>query len=364
MSESNAPREPSRPELFRKALLASLRHNWGYKLLAFVLAVCLWAGLIAQDPNLTRTKTMADTAVTINGRTTLENRGLVITAGLPDNLTAEITANIPQLQYQNATGTEYKPRIELNEITAPGEQEVHIATTNSNTYGEVLSVVPASITLTVERMTANTGIMLDILQTGTLAEGWYLNSAQVVSIGSQVEGRRYVTVQGPESLVNRVERVQAVLDLGKIDPSSQDPTVICEIRPVDRDGNPIISDQIEIISNEQKRTTCYVLYGLLPTRRLTVSAEIEGMPAAGYAVSGITSEPATVLVAGRAALLMNLDAVSLAEPIRVDGAAEDVRQTVRLQNMPSGITLLNDSGTAVSDAAVNVTVTVHVTKQD
>ena len=37
-----------------KRLLAFVARNWPWKLLSLVLAVCLWAGLITQDPTLTR----------------------------------------------------------------------------------------------------------------------------------------------------------------------------------------------------------------------------------------------------------------------------------------------------------------------
>ena len=48
-----------------------LKHNLGWKLLALFLAVALWAGLITQDPTLTREKTFSDVQVNITGSDTL-----------------------------------------------------------------------------------------------------------------------------------------------------------------------------------------------------------------------------------------------------------------------------------------------------
>ncbi len=369
MSEPNTPGTPSRLKLLWEAILDSLRHNWGYKLLAFVLALMLWAGLIAQDASLTRTKVMPDTSVSVNGRATMENRGLVITGGLPEDLTVEIRADVPQLQYQNAAGSDYNPRIDLSRVTSAGVQEVEIATTSTSAYGSVLSVNPSSVTLTVEQQTTRSGVILEILPTGELPDGWYLRSAQVdiglLQVGSSY---RYVTVRGPKSLVDRVDRVQAVFELDRIDVSKRNGTRMCTIRPVDASGQPIDTAQMDIISDEQTRTTCYVIYELLPTKLVPVSMEnvCTGTPADGCSVTGVTVEPAAIRMAGLAADLDTYDSFSLQEPVSINGASQDVRQTMRLKDLPSrsGIIFLNEDGAEIPGSSISVTVTIHISKPD
>ncbi len=369
MSEPNTPGTPSRLKLLWEAIRDSLRHNWGYKLLAFVLALMLWAGLIAQDASLTRTKVMPDTSVSVNGRATMENRGLVITGGLPEDLTVEIRADVPQLQYQNAAGSDYNPRIDLSRVTSAGVQEVEIATTSTSAYGSVLSVNPSSVTLTVEQQTTRSGVILEILPTGELPDGWYLRSAQVdiglLQVGSSY---RYVTVRGPKSLVDRVDRVQAVFELDRIDVSKRNGTRMCTIRPVDASGQPIDTAQMDIISDEQTRTTCYVIYELLPTKLVPVSMEnvCTGTPADGCSVTGVTVEPAAIRMAGLAADLDTYDSFSLQEPVSINGASQDVRQTMRLKDLPSrsGIIFLNEDGAEIPGSSISVTVTIHISKPD
>ena len=48
-----------------------LTHNWGWKLLSLLLAVSLWAGLITQDPNLTRERRFTDVPISLTGQDTL-----------------------------------------------------------------------------------------------------------------------------------------------------------------------------------------------------------------------------------------------------------------------------------------------------
>lgn len=67
-----------------------LIHNWGWKLLSFLLAVCLWAGLITQDPNLTRERRFTDVPITLTNQETLRRNGLIVLSGLEeDNLRLE-----------------------------------------------------------------------------------------------------------------------------------------------------------------------------------------------------------------------------------------------------------------------------------
>ena len=57
-------------------------NNWPWKLLALFLAVCLWAGLITQDPTLTRERVFTDASVGITGADTLRRNGLIVVSGL------------------------------------------------------------------------------------------------------------------------------------------------------------------------------------------------------------------------------------------------------------------------------------------
>ena len=74
----------------RDAVLRRLRsiflENWGTKLLALFIAVALWAGLITQDPALTRTKSFRNVAVTVSGADTLRRNGYVVISDLDDLL--------------------------------------------------------------------------------------------------------------------------------------------------------------------------------------------------------------------------------------------------------------------------------------
>ena len=230
--------KPSRIKLLLQALWDSLKHNMGYKILALILAIALWAGLITQDPNITREKVMPETAITINGSANVQNRGLVITGGLDDIDVVTVRAEVPQLQYQAATGAQYRPTIDLSRITEPGEQEIPITTSNTTTYGNVISVSPSSVRVTVEKTKLNPRVKIEKRIEGSLPDGWILNRCE-----PEIES---VAVTGPTSLVDRVDWVYLVLDLADIDVNQPQTSVRCILRPVDKNGEEVLSDLLVI----------------------------------------------------------------------------------------------------------------------
>ena len=65
-----------------KQLLKAARHvffhNGWVKLLAILISLTLWAGLISQDDSLTRDKTFQNVNVTVTGSEILKNNRLIV----------------------------------------------------------------------------------------------------------------------------------------------------------------------------------------------------------------------------------------------------------------------------------------------
>ena len=70
-----------------------LFHNGGLKLLAVLIAVILWAGLISQDATLTREKTFQDVNVNITGTDTMKRNGYIVTSDL-NTLLDEVSVDV------------------------------------------------------------------------------------------------------------------------------------------------------------------------------------------------------------------------------------------------------------------------------
>ena len=100
----NAPKEKTehaRHDAILRKLRSIFLENWGTKLLALVIAIALWAGLITQDPSLTREKQFTDVSVSVTGAETLVQLLNPIVNRILQGLTPEINSkrNNGQLQF-------------------------------------------------------------------------------------------------------------------------------------------------------------------------------------------------------------------------------------------------------------------------
>ena len=155
-------------------------HNWGWKLLSLFLAVCLWAGLITQDPTLTRERVFSDVPVTVTGTDTLIGNGLIVVSGLEDeNLSVRLRADVPQRSYSNAQASNYNPRVDVSRITETGEQTLRIQTSSTTTYGTVTSVSPESLTVVVDEYVTNYRVPITLNVTGSAPDGYYASTPQL-----------------------------------------------------------------------------------------------------------------------------------------------------------------------------------------
>ena len=149
-SPQQPPRDSRGREVFR-SVWRVLTHNWGAKILSLVIAVVLWAGLITQDPSLTREKTFTDVTISVSGTDSIKRNGFIVVSDLSETLGgATLKVDVPQMQYQNAQAGYYNARIDLSRITQTGVQEVRVLTTNSTAYGSVSEISPATLEIEVE----------------------------------------------------------------------------------------------------------------------------------------------------------------------------------------------------------------------
>jgi hypothetical protein len=138
-------RKPTPPEAAERSVRAAFRqlpkkfwrmlsHNLLWKLLALVLAVSLWAGLITQDPTLTRERVFTDVPVSVTGSDTLRRNGFIVLSGVEDDSAlVRLRVEVPQREYNSVTTSNYNPRVDLSKITETGEQTLKISTTSTTT---------------------------------------------------------------------------------------------------------------------------------------------------------------------------------------------------------------------------------------
>lgn len=319
-----------------------LLHNWGFKLLALLLSIALWAGLISQDPSLTREKVFNGVTINVTGTDTIKRNGYIVVNDLSEVLqNASIRADVPQMQYQNAQASYYNARIDLSRIKQSGTQELKVQATNSTSYGTVSEVEPATIQVEVEEYITRYRIPVSINLDGELPEGYYANAITV--------DPSLVTISGPRSVVEKIARAQTTIDQSTI-PGREGqvrtalPFVLLDVR-----GNPVESDLLEITSQSVLLDSVVVEQQLYSTRSMVMSDNglTRGTPAEGYEVKSVSITPEILTVAGNEANLDVLDALFTDTSVNIEGAKESFHQTLRITK-PSELAYMSSNTVVVA----------------
>lgn len=312
-------------------------HNWGWKLLSLFLAICLWAGLITQDPTLTRERTFIDVPITLIGEDTLIRSGMVVLSGLDEeSLLARLRADVPQRAYSTALASNYNPRIDLSRITQTGEQTLRILTTSSTTYGTVDVISPDSLTVVVDEYVTNYRVPVSINTIGDYPAGFY-GSTPLLDPSS-------VAVSGPKSIVDRITNLYVDYDVSRLAAQEGLVRTALPMRFTDADGNQVDGSMLSVTSASVVLRTITVEQRLYPTKTLSVAALAltEGQPADGYALKSITAMPATILAAGDGGALEALETLFTDSPVDIEGKSESFTVEIALRK-PTSIYYLSDA---------------------
>lgn len=312
----------------------SLAHNWPFKLLALFLAVCLWAMLITQEPTLTRDKVINDAPLTINNAETLKRNGLIVVSDLSNVPGVTIRAAVPQGQYNAVQNTTYSARVDLSRITTPGTQEVRILTTSSVTYGTVQEVIPAALTVEVEEYVTRYRVPVNLDVVGEAPDGYY--------VSEPTSDPQLVTVSGPASMVNRIVRADAVLDLATVKERAGKTRMSVPFQLIDDQNQPVESSLIQVTSESVLMDAIVVELTVYPEKSLKLSdvGLITGEPAPGYEIKNVTITPETFVLAGSQKQLDALDALYAGAQIDVTGLTESVNKQLPVSR-PSGLVYMS-----------------------
>ena len=323
-----------------KAALRMLLNNWGFKLLALLLAVVLWAGLISQDPTLTREKVFSDVTINVTGNDTIKRNGLIVVSDLSSLLqNATLRVDVPQMQYQNAQAGYYNARIDLSRITQTGVQEVRVLTTNSTAYGSVSEISPATLEIEVEEYITRYRIPVTVDTVGTVPDGYYTPTPTL--------DPPLVAVSGPRSLVDRVVRAEAVLDLSTLPAREGLVRTAIPFRLLDEKGNAVESSLLEVTSESVLMDSVVVEQTLYSLRTMALSdvGLITGTPANGYEIKSVSITPEQVTAAGRESSLALLDTLYPDSSVSVEGASRSFNQQVKVRKPSELVYLSSDSVT-------------------
>lgn len=194
----------------------------------------------------------------------------------------------------------------------------------------VLDVIPNRINVRLDQVVTKT----IQVETRIKDESTVPQTAQVLT--NTVEPL-FITIKGPQSLVDSIERIFAE---AKLDGASE--SVELQVKP-QLIGLPNNADLSTLTMNPEYVTVKVEIEQRPGYRDLIVTTDLKGEPESGYWVSELSVQPQLVTVVGKPSIILGLDGLAKTEPIDItdltDG--EFIRDT-RLQ-LPEGISPLQDS---------------------
>ncbi len=322
-----------------------LRHNLGWKLLALFLAVALWAGLITQDPTLTREKTFSDVQVNITGSDTLKKNGFIVTSDLSTlPPTVRLKVDVPQKEYGNVTAAHYNVRIDLSRITSEGTQKLKITGTSTSAYGTVMEIVPDTLDVNVEAYVTRYRIPVTVVREGDPPTGYYSTTPTL--------DPPLLAISGPASLTDRVVRAVATFDQSTLPAREGLVRSGVPFTLVDAYGEEISSDLIQVTNESVILKSVVVEQTLYGTKAIDLNrvALTTGSPADGYKVKSVSVTPSQIVAAGRSEALSQITDLFLDSPVNISGATESFNSLIKV-SQPAEI---------VNLSAKSVTVTVEI----
>jgi YbbR domain-containing protein len=315
----------------------SVRHNFGLAVLSVALAFGVWM-FITDTGHPTRTGVLPFDVPLV-----AVNMPEGLTLGGPLGAVA-LRIEAPEDVWEQLTASDFKATVNLLGAQVGGQDvEVQVEPVGERNGLRIIEAIP-----TLHSAGAPPGTVRVELKPLV---------SQVVPVSIDVVGAppmgyepstpkidpSQVVASGPEELVSRVSVAVATVDV------SGAVTDVRQSYPlVPRDDGGFIVEGVTLdpssvdveIAVAQKRFS----------RLVVVSPSLRGSPAAGYNVTAVEVEPASVTLLGPLDLL-NVTSFVVTDGIDITGATSDIRRVVNLVGLPSG---LNVSGSTAVSVRVHI----------
>lgn len=308
----------------KKALTA----NIGFKILALVFSIALWMIVVnVDDPE--QTKTFTATVQVIN-ENVLTDQGKYYT--LTDGNTVSFRVTAQRSVLERLSSSDFTATADMNYLEDDERIPVDITV---NRYASSVRISAQRLYLKVEvgdEMDARFSIRGET--TGDPADGFAVDEISVVP--------NVISVRGPAEYVSKIESVRAYCDVtGRNMDTSE--TVV----PVfyDADGKEVDTTRLQVSVD-----TVDVYVEIVSVKEVPIVVETSGSLADGLELTGITTDPATVMIKGESSELNRVTNITIpASVISLSDITQDLTTTVDITSyLPEGVTLLDSQDAQVS----------------
>lgn len=329
-----------------KKMMKHLVNNLGLKVLAILLSIVLWMVVVKMaDPDATKTFSVS---VEIRNKNVITEMGKVPDI-VGDSDIAVFYISGPRSYVEKMNGDDFNVTADLSQLdlSRDGDTKLVPIEISPKKYDKYITVIQRTVNLqiTLEDLSQQKFVITPEY-TGTPAEGCAIGAVEVVP--------NLLMVSGPESVVSRISRVSASINVDGVSGDVTDSVV-----PIlyDEDGETISSDLLE-----RNQASVTIRAKILRTKSVPIRCKASGTPAEGYEYRGLEFVPENVLVKGEPDLLNSISAINIPEDaINIDGMKEEDEVVIDLNPYlaEAGVSLVDESSNQV---AVRVIIEAKETK--
>lgn len=290
-------------------------------LLAFVLAVAVWISAVTQNDPTVEKRYPTSIPIEILG----QDPQLLLTSELPNQVS--LTLKAPQTVWDRIS----RDNIPVHAVAdftglSSGNHSVPISVQIDTRPVEIVSYFPSSLSVSLEKL-SNQSLPITIIQRGDPAIGYEASQA--------IFQPNMVNVSGPESLVQRVSQVNAVLDYNN---ASESINRSISLVAVDEKNSPVngislTPEKIDLKVDITQRGGY---------RNVVVKVVVNGTVSSGYRVTNISvSPPAVTVFSDDPRLVDSLPGFVETTAINISGAKENIDTKLSLV-LADGISIVGE----------------------
>ncbi len=315
-----------------------LKNNLGLKILAVLFAALLWWIVLNVDDPISTKK--FNVSVSITNAEVITNAGKSYQI-LDDTQSIVVTV---KARRKVLAAIEKKDVVATADLREMQDTSVPIRISINGFEGdyEEVSSNPQNIQLKVENTQKKT-FPITAVAVGTPRAGF--------AVGTMSVSPKTVDVSGPESLIGKISKVVAKVDVSELkdkNKGSVDAEIQTELLYYDAADNLMGK---ELLSSNCDKNGVTVSVDLWKTKKITLNFDTSAIkPAKGYRFTGIEVEPQTIEVIGNPDKLENLSQLNIhSNALANKNISEDAELTIDIKEfLPEGITLADERASQIA----------------
>ncbi len=319
-----------------------LTHNLGLKILAVMFSIALWF-VVNNISDPTESKTYSNIQVEVLNADLISDAGKVYEIlENTDKITVKVTGKssiVDLLEKEDIRAV-----ADMADLTFMNTVTIKISSARYNQQLEFDSSVE-NLKLSIEDL-KKIQMVINTSTSGHPANGYI--------VGTVTPSQNIVRISGPESVIDRIDHVEAIVDVR--DTYTSDINTSVGLKLKDENNDVIQSNAIEMnISNID------VAVSILATKEIPLKFAVSGIPEDGYVATGkVVSNPATITIAGKKGIVDAISELSIVDSsVNITNQTEDLVSFINIEKyLPSGTQLADEGFTGEVSVTVDIEPTV------